>query len=84
MLRHEANHNGSLLNFVGTVSTTQDVADGVDKAIRTGRLEVFLPRSDAFSVKFLQAFPRLVPILLPLAARIGERGRLRYLATTSS
>ncbi|MDI9933654.1 SDR family NAD(P)-dependent oxidoreductase [Rhodococcus sp. IEGM 1354] len=84
MLRHEANHDGSLLNFVGTVSTAEHVADGVDKAIRTGRLEVFLPRTDALSVKLLQLFPRLVPVLLPLAERIGERGRLRYLASSTS
>ncbi|MGW5113329.1 SDR family NAD(P)-dependent oxidoreductase [Nocardia sp. NPDC004123] len=80
MLRHEATHGGSLLNFVGTVSSVSDVADAVDKVIRTGRVEIYLPVSDGLAAQFLQFAPRLVPLLLPIANRIGERGRQRYLA----
>ncbi len=80
MLLHEAQHGGSLLNFVGTISTVADVADGVEKAARTGRVEVFVPASDGLTTRLLQAFPRLVPLILPVAERIGERGRRRYLA----
>ncbi|PPJ24946.1 short-chain dehydrogenase [Nocardia nova] len=83
MLRHEAVHGGSLLNFVGTVSSVSDVADAVDKAIRTGRVEIHLPVSDGLTAKFLQFAPRLVPLLLPFANRIGEKGRKRYLSRTT-
>lgn len=80
MLQYEATHGGSLLNFVGTVSSVSDVADAVDKVMRTGRVEVFLPVSDGLAARLLQFAPRLVPLLLPFADRIGEKGRQRYLA----
>ncbi|MCA0332236.1 MAG: SDR family oxidoreductase, partial [Actinobacteria bacterium] len=35
MLRYEATHGGSPLNFVGKVKTVQDIGDAVDKALRT-------------------------------------------------
>ncbi|MBF6214731.1 SDR family oxidoreductase [Nocardia puris] len=80
MLRHEAENGGSVLNFVGKLSTVAEVADGVDTAMRTGRVEVFVPFSDGVLVRLLQAVPRIVPVLLPALQRVGERGRLRYLA----
>ncbi|MET7769596.1 SDR family oxidoreductase [Nocardia sp. NPDC005366] len=84
MLRHEATHGGSLLNFVGTISSVSDVADAVDKVMRTGRVEVFLPVADGLAARLLQVAPRLVPLLLPFADRIGEKGRQRYLAGFSA
>jgi len=80
MLQHEARHGGSPLNFAGAISSVTDVADGVEKVMRTGRLEVFVPTSDGLLARLLQATPRLVPYLLPPANWLGERGRRRYLA----
>ncbi|MFI6778132.1 SDR family NAD(P)-dependent oxidoreductase [Nocardia sp. NPDC050412] len=80
MLRHEATHGGSLLNFVGTISSPGDVADAVDKALRTGRVEIFVPASDGILTRLAQSMPRLVPLMLPAANWIGEKGRQRYLA----
>ena len=47
MLYHEATHGGSLLNFVGKVSTIDKVADRYDDALRSKRLETYLPYSDS-------------------------------------
>lgn len=83
MLRHEALHGGSVLNFVGSISSVDQVADAVDRVMRTGRAEVYLPVSDGLLVKLCQSWPALVRTILPAANRIGERGRVRYLAARS-
>jgi len=80
MLVHEATHGGSLLNFFGKVSTVADVADCYDKALRTRRLETYLPYSDSLLTKLAQCCTGLVPLLLPVVNTLGERGRRKYLA----
>lgn len=80
MLLHEATHGGSLLNFVGKVSTVASVADRYDRALRTRRLEVFIPYSDSLLVRFLECVPWLVPWLLRPMNALGGRGRRKYLA----
>jgi short-subunit dehydrogenase len=80
MLLHEATHGGSLLNFVGTVSSIKSVADRYDRALRTRRLETFIPYSDSLLVRFLECVPWLVPWLLRPMNALGRRGRQRYLA----
>lgn len=80
MLLHEAMHGGSLLNFVGTVTSIDSVADRYDRALRTRRLETFIPYSDSLLVRFLECVPWVVPWLLPLMNALGRRGRQRYLA----
>jgi len=84
MLQHEARHGGSPLNFAGAISSVSEVADGVEKVMRTGRLEVFVPASDGLLVRMLQSTPRLVPYVLAPANWLGERGRRRYLAKIGS
>ncbi|MBF6173618.1 SDR family NAD(P)-dependent oxidoreductase [Nocardia blacklockiae] len=81
MLRFEATHGGSLLNFVGAVSSVGQVGDAVEKLMRTGRCEAFVPVSDGIAVRVLQQFPTLVALLLPWADRVGERGRRRFLTS---
>lgn len=80
MLLHEATHGGSLLNFVGTVSSVDDVADLFDRALRTRRLELYTPYSDSVLCRFIEAFPWLLPRLLPVLNHLGRRGQRRYLA----
>ncbi|WP_460060595.1 SDR family NAD(P)-dependent oxidoreductase [Streptomyces sp. YKOK-I1] len=81
MLLHEATHDdGSLLNFLGKVSTADDVAQVVDRALRTRRLEYYLLYSDSVMCRVLESFPWLVPPLLGPAEAIGRRGRAKYLA----
>lgn len=79
MLEHEAAHGGSLLNFVGKVSTVAEVADAYDKALRTRRLETYLPYGDSLVVRALECVPWLVPSLLRPMNALGRRGRRRYL-----
>ena len=79
MLLHEATHDGSLLNFIGKISTAEDVADAFEEAQRKRRLEHYLPYSDSLLVRFLECFPWIVPPLLGPANALGRRGRARYL-----
>lgn len=83
MLRHEARHGGSLLNFVGSVSPVSKVADTFDKALRTKSLELYHPYSDGVLSRFLQCFPWLLPRLLGPLEWMGQRGLKKYLASAA-
>jgi short-subunit dehydrogenase len=80
MLRHEATHGGSALNFVSNVLTASDVADAVLKALRTGRLETYVPYGDSITTRVAAAFPWSIERLLPVLSKVGERGRAAFLA----
>lgn len=82
MLRHEAAHGGSLLNFVGTVFSASQVADAYEKALDRKRLEIYVPYSDSVSTRFVESFPWLVPLLLPSLERVGRKGLAKYIATS--
>lgn len=79
MLMHEATHDGSLLNFVGKISTPADVADAFERALRTRRLEIYVPYSDSLLTRAVESAPWLLPSLLPPMNRMGLRGRDRFL-----
>lgn len=79
MLRYEATHNGSALNFMNTPQTVADVADTFDKALRSGRLELYVPYADGVFSRLLALFPWALGRLYPLLEWIGERGRREYL-----
>ncbi|HWG26694.1 SDR family oxidoreductase [Actinospica sp.] len=79
MLMQEATHGGSLLNFVGKISTPSDVADAFERALRTRRLEIYVPYSDSLLTRAVESLPWLLPRLLPPMNRIGLRGRDRFL-----
>lgn len=80
MLRHEALNGGSALNFVGRVHTAEDVADAVQRALRTGRLETYVPYADSISARLVATWPWAIGPLLGMFTRIGERGRAAFLA----
>ncbi|WP_416985984.1 SDR family NAD(P)-dependent oxidoreductase [Streptomyces sp. T028] len=80
MLLHEATHDGSLLNFLGKVSTPEEVAKVFDRALRKRRLEHYVLYSDSVLCRVLESFPWLVPPMLGPAEAIGRRGRAKYLA----
>lgn len=79
MLRHEALHGGSALNFLSEPLTAAQVADGVVAALRTGRLETYLPYQDSLTSRVVVTFPWLADRVLPAFSWYGERGRRRYL-----
>jgi short-subunit dehydrogenase len=81
MLYHEATHHGSLLNFVGRVSHIDEVVNMFDMALRSKRLEIYLPYSDSILSRFLQCFPWILPRILGPLESMGRRGQSKYLAT---
>lgn len=80
MLRYEATHNGSLLNFLSTPQTPEDVLRGFNIALRKAKLEVYVPFSDSVSAKLIGLFPSLFDKLYPWLEPLGRRGHKKYLA----
>lgn len=78
MLRDEATHGGSVLNFLSEPSTTDDIVAAIDKIVRTGKLETFVPSSDRLSIKFFAIFPGLLTKLLPRLQKAGRAGRDKF------
>ncbi|MCA0331834.1 MAG: short-chain dehydrogenase, partial [Actinobacteria bacterium] len=80
MLRYEATHGGSPLNFVGKVKTVQDIGDAVDRALRTGKLETYVPYGDSLTTRIVGAIPWSVEKVVPLFTKSGEKGRAAFIA----
>lgn len=80
MLRYEATHGGSPLNFVGTVFTAAQVADACMKALDTGKLETYVPYGDSITSRIAGAFPWMIEKILPYFEKSGEKGRAKFLA----
>jgi short-subunit dehydrogenase len=79
MLRHEALHGGSALNFVSTPTTVQEVANAILGAVARPQLEVYVPRSESLTSRLLAFWPDLLARLYPVLEYLGEKGRMRYL-----
>ncbi len=80
MLRYEATHGGSVLNFLNKdVLSADEVADACLRAIDGQRLETHLPFMDSLSARLLCAMPGLMPKILPYFQRQGEAGLQRFL-----
>jgi len=81
MLRYEATHDGSPLNFLNKdVLTPEQVAEACMDALKSGRLETFLPASDAMLSKLISVAPSLLEWLAPRLQKAGERGKEKFLA----
>jgi short-subunit dehydrogenase len=80
MLRHEALHGGSAMNFLNKeVLTAAQVAEAAIAGFEQKKLEVFLPRSDQWTGRLLVAFPGLLKRLLPHFEKLGEKNRARFI-----
>ena len=79
MLREEAVSGGSPLNFLSAVQTIDQVADAYERALKNGQLEVYVPWSESVSARIAMWTPAMIPRIIPLLNRIGERGRSKYL-----
>ena len=77
----EAATGGSALNFLADVNSVDDVADAYERALDTGKLEHYVPRSDGFTGRLAAVQLSLIPKLLPHLNKLGERGRKKYLAS---
>ena len=79
MLRHEAQSDGSALNFLSKVLTVDDVADAYERALDKPKLEIYVPYHESLAARATLWTPAVIPRLLPFFSRIGERGRRAYL-----
>lgn len=79
MLRHEAMHGGSALNFVGKPVTADDVARAYVRALDRPRLEVYVPYSESITTRLGGSFPWLLGVLYPVLTWMGEIGRKKFL-----
>jgi short-subunit dehydrogenase len=84
MLRFEAENGGSPLNFLHPPASTADVAEAFMKALKTGRLETYVPYRDSITARILSLFPGAIVKLLPRFVKTGEAGRLQYIKSWSS
>ena len=85
MLRKEAVHaSGSPLNFVGTVLAPEQIGEACMSALDTGKLETYVPYVDSLTTRLLGAFPWLIRRVEPPFAKIGEKGRRKYLDRIAS
>ena len=79
MLRHEAMHGGSALNFVGRPVEADDIARACERALARPRLEVHVPYSESLTSRLAGAYPWLLGGLYPLLEWMGEIGRKKFL-----
>jgi 2-dehydro-3-deoxy-L-rhamnonate dehydrogenase (NAD+) len=80
MLHDEArNPYGSPLNFMGKVSTPQEVVTRALKALEKPQLEIYLPYGDSWTARMLGFFPGLLKKVQPMFISSGEKGRKKYL-----
>jgi short-subunit dehydrogenase len=79
-LRFEATHpDGSPLNFLSPPMKADDVAQCVLKAIKTKRLEYYLPYTDSLTSKLFGSFPNFLHIFYPMFEKMGEKGRKKFI-----
>lgn len=81
MLRYEATHGGSVLNFLNKdVLGVDQVADTAMRALDGRRIELSVPAGDALLLRIICAFPALMPKVLPWFEKQARAGLQRYLA----
>lgn len=73
MLRFEARHGGSALNFVSTPQTVADIGNAVEKALDTGKVEIYPNYGDSISSRLVASFPWLLPKNYTLARAAGRK-----------
>ena len=84
MLRYEALNGGSALNFVSPPISVDKVGTAVIKAIKSKRLEIYLPYSESLGGRLISCFPWMIRYLYPVLEWAGKRGLSRYMKTIGS
>ncbi|MFI1157005.1 hypothetical protein [Streptomyces sioyaensis] len=79
MVEYEARNGGSMLNFVGSVLTVNKFVHGYARALRSRRLEIFLPYGDSIISRAMAASPGLSNRAIPFMERLGRHGHARFL-----
>ncbi|MCX5265768.1 SDR family NAD(P)-dependent oxidoreductase [Streptomyces sp. NBC_00199] len=79
MLRREAVDGGNALQFQDPPQQPSDVVAAVVSLLDRPRLEAYPRVGESLLVRFSMLVPNLLPSLLPLFRKRGERGLARYL-----
>ncbi|WP_020122989.1 SDR family NAD(P)-dependent oxidoreductase [Streptomyces canus] len=79
MLRREAVDGGNSLQFQDPPQQPSDVVAAVVSLLDRPRLEAYPRVGESLLVRFSMLVPNLLPSLLPLFRKRGERGLARYL-----
>ncbi|NUR58098.1 MAG: SDR family NAD(P)-dependent oxidoreductase [Catenulispora sp.] len=79
MLRQEAVDGGNALQFQDPPQQPADVVEAVVRLLHRPRLEVYPKPSESYLVRLAMLAPNLLPRLIPLFRKKGERGMARYL-----
>ncbi len=79
MLEFEAKHGGSPLTFRAEPIKPEKVAKLVLKAIIKKKVELYIPRFDAFLSKFIMCFPKVIQKLWPRFEKKGEKKKEEFL-----
>ncbi|MGW3960684.1 SDR family NAD(P)-dependent oxidoreductase [Amycolatopsis sp. NPDC005003] len=79
MLRQEAVDGGNALQFQDPPQQPADVVAAALRLLDRPRLEVYPKPSESYLVRLAMLAPNLLPRLIPLFRKKGERGMARYL-----
>jgi hypothetical protein len=79
MLRQEAVEGGNALQFQDPPQQPADVVAAVLRLLNRPRLEVYPRPRESYLVRVAMLAPNLLPRLIPLFRKKGERGMARYL-----
>ena len=81
MLRYEATHGGSVLNFLNkSVLSVDHVAEAALHALDGDKAEVYVPYADGVLGRVAGSLPWILPHLLPWFEAEGRKGQARFLA----
>ncbi|WP_433193003.1 SDR family NAD(P)-dependent oxidoreductase [Nocardia sp. CA-107356] len=78
MLRHEATHGGSALNFLSEPLKPETIANAVVANLDRPRLEKCVPRHDGWLVKIVGITPGVLQHIRPLLERAAQSGLQKY------
>jgi len=81
MLRYEALNGGSPLNFINQPHSADDVAAIMLRALKTKKLEYYVPYGDSVFGRLVCSFPWVLMPLYPLLQWWGERGRKKFISS---
>ncbi|MEJ2851881.1 MULTISPECIES: SDR family NAD(P)-dependent oxidoreductase [unclassified Saccharothrix] len=79
MLRREAVEGGNSMQFLEPPQQPSDVVAAVVGMLDKPRLEVYARPSESFGARLAMVVPNLLPKILPLFRKRGDRGMARYL-----
>lgn len=79
MLIREAIEDGNRLQFMDPPQRPEEVAEQVMRTLESPRLERYVRTSESWLVRLAMLLPNLLPRLIPLFARSGDKGHARYI-----